>query len=122
MEIKEKNQTINFLLSQLEDCKRNLNLKSQNFEEEINNIKNNNDALCQKLEEKNIENEKMRENFQSKLNDLQSENNILINDLNKKEDEYSKLLEEKIELENRCNDNLMNRRKNLMKFKKMFKI
>ena len=56
-----------------------------------------------KIGRKNIENEKLREDFQSKLNDLQSENNILINDLNKKEDEYSKLLEEKIELENRCN-------------------
>ena len=46
---------------------------------------------------------KKREEFQSKLKDLQSENSILINDLNKKEEEYSKLLEEKIELENKCN-------------------
>ena len=78
-------------------------MKSQNFEEEINSVRNNNDVLTQKLEDQRIENGKMREDFQSKLNDLQSENNILINDLNKKEEEYSKLLEEKIELENRCN-------------------
>ena len=103
IEINEKNQTINFLLSQLEDCKRNLNMKSQNFEEEINSVRNNNDALTKKLEDQRIETGKMREDFQSKLNDLQSENNILINDLNKKEEEYSKLLEEKIELENKCN-------------------
>ena len=55
IEINEKNQTINFLLSQLEDCKRNLNMKSQNFEEEINNVRNNNDVLIQKLEDQKIE-------------------------------------------------------------------
>lgn len=55
------------------------------------------------MEQNKIEGEKKREEFQSKLKDLQSENSILINDLNKKEEEYSKLLEEKIELENKCN-------------------
>ena len=103
IEINEKNQTINFLLSQLEDYKRNLNIKSQNFEEQINNFKNENNLISQKLEQNKIEGEKKREEFQSKLKDLQSENSILINDLNKKEEEYSKLLEEKIELENKCN-------------------
>ena len=103
VEIKEKNQTINFLLSQLEDCKRNLNFKTQNYENELNNIKNENNMISQKFEENNIDYEKKREEYQSKLNDLQSENKILINDLNKKEEEYSKLLEDKIELENKCN-------------------
>ena len=103
VEINEKNQTINFLLSQLEDIKRNLNLKSQNFEEELNNIKNEKNMISRKLEENNNENEKKRDEYLSKLNDLQSENNILINDLNKKEEGYSKLLEEKIQLENKCN-------------------
>ena len=66
---------------------------------------------------------KKREEFQLKLKDLQSENSILINDLNKKEEEYSKLLEEKIELENNCvMSNLMNKKKNMMKFKKTYKI
>ena len=102
-EIKDKNQTINFLLSQIEDLKRNLNIKSQNFEEELNLVKSDNNKISQELEENRIENEKKREEYQSKLKDLQSENNILINDLNKKEDEYSKLLEEKIDLENKCN-------------------
>ena len=65
---------------------------------------------------------KKREEFQLKLKDLQSENSILINDLNKKEEEYSKLLEEKIELENNCvMSNLMNKKKNMMKFKKTYK-
>jgi chromosome segregation ATPase len=99
IEINEKNQTINFLLSQIDDLKNNINVKSQNFEDEINNVRNEKNILEQKLEErgKNIG------EYQSKLNDIQSENNILINDLNKKEEEFSKLLEDKIELENKCN-------------------
>ena len=98
IEINEKNQTINFLLSQLEDLKNNFNTKSQNFEEQINNAKNEKNLLKQRLEEsyKNVE------EYQSKLNDIQSENNILINDLNKKEEEFSKLLEDKIDVENKC--------------------
>ena len=99
IEINEKNQTINFLLSQLEELKNNINVKSQNFEDEINNVRNEKNVLEQKLEEKG----KNIGEYQSKLNDIQSENNILINDLNKKEEEFSKLLEDKIELENKCN-------------------
>ena len=38
IEINEKNQTINFLLSQLEELKNNFNTKSQNFEEQINTL------------------------------------------------------------------------------------
>ena len=75
IEINEKNQTINFLLSQIDDLKNNINVKSQNFEDEINNVRNEKNILEQKLEErgKNIG------EYQSKLNDIQSENNILIN-------------------------------------------
>ena len=103
VEINEKNKTINFLLSQLEDFKNNFNIKSQNFENEINNVKNEKNILEQKLEENKADTGKKIDEYQSKLNDIQSENNILINDLNKKEEEYSKLLEDKIELENKCN-------------------
>ena len=99
IEINEKNQTINFLLSQIDDLKNNFNIKSKNYEDELNKIKNEKNILEQNLDESI----KKIEEFQSKMNDIQSENNILINDLNKKEEEYSKLLEEKIESENKCN-------------------
>ena len=99
IEINEKNQTINFLLSQIEELKNNFNIKSQNFDDEINKLKNEKNVLEQNLED----NGKKLEEYQSKMNDIQSENNILIGDLNKKEEEYSKLLEEKIEIENNCN-------------------
>ena len=98
VEINEKNQTINFLLSQIEELKNNFNIKSQNYLEEINKIKNEKNILEQKLEESG----KQLEEYQSKMNDIQSENNILITDLNKKEEEYGKILEEKIDLENKC--------------------
>jgi chromosome segregation ATPase len=99
IEINEKNQTINFLLSQIEELKNNFNIKSQNFDDEINKLRNEKNVLEQNLED----NGKKLEEYQSKMNDIQSENNILIRDLNKKEEEYSKLLEEKIEIENNCN-------------------
>ena len=98
IEINEKNQTINFLLSQIEELKNNFNIKSQNYLDDINKIKNEKKILEQKLEESN----KTLEEYQSKMNDIQSENNILITDLNKKEEEYGKILEEKIDLENKC--------------------
>ena len=99
IEINEKNQTINFLLSQIDDLKNNFNIKSKNYEDELNKMKNEKNILEQNLEER----AKKIEEYQSKLNDIQSENNILINDINKKEEEYSKLLEQKIESENKCN-------------------
>ena len=99
IEINEKNQTINFLLSQIDDLKNNFNIKSKNYEDELNKMKNEKNILEQNLEESS----KKIEEFQSKMNDIQSENNILINDINKKEEEYSKLLEQKIESENKCN-------------------
>jgi len=99
IEINEKNQTINFLLSQIDDLKNNFNIKSKNYEDELNKMKNEKNILEQNLEES----VKKIEEFQSKMNDIQSENNILINDINKKEEEYSKLLEQKIESENKCN-------------------
>ena len=68
IEINEKNQTINFLLSQLEKLKNNINVKSQNFEDEINNVRNEKNVLEQKLEEKG----KNIGEYQSKLNDIQS--------------------------------------------------
>ena len=98
MEINEKNQTINFLLSQVDELKNNIDIKSKNFENEINKIKNEKNILEQNLDES----AKKIEEYQSKMNDIQSENNILINDINKKEEEYSKLLEEKIDSENKC--------------------
>lgn len=103
IELQEKNQTITFLLNQIENFKREKKVTSDELSSTKTSMQAEKDNLHKQLQESQNMINDLTQNFQSQINDLKQENLGLINDLNSKDSEYKQLLENKIKFENNCN-------------------
>lgn len=99
IELQDKNQQINYLLTQIDDLKRKNESDMEENEIKIKSLKQDNIGMIEKLENAQKEIKNTYDNYQKKIQEIQKENDILINDLNEKEKEYTDLLNEKAHLE-----------------------
>ena len=104
VELQEKNKTINFLLTQVDNLKRQITSDTKQYENHIVEVKENSNKIQEQLENAQSEIKSTIKTYQDKITDLKNENDQLLNDLANKDKEFTELLTDKAKLEAKFNE------------------
>jgi chromosome segregation ATPase len=111
-EISSKNKTINYLIEEVDACKKEAKENQHQNEIILIKLKDDNDNLNIKLRNVEGDFEKYKQSAENTISDLQKENDILINDLEEKEKAFESTLmdrnnlEQNLERQNKTNEDI----------------
>jgi cell division protein ZapA len=98
-EINSKNKTINYLIEEVDSCKKDAKEKQNQNDIILIKLRDDNDNLILRLKDITEQYDKFKHNADSTISDLRKENDILLNDLEDREKAFENILMDKNNLE-----------------------